>query len=84
MANNQQGRGWHGDPEGHAEAARERNKTNWWPLLLVPLALFIGWAGRDALGYDNDRAYNQTSTGVGGGPYTPCVSPQVSPGTNNQ
>ena len=78
---NTQGRGWHGDPEGHADAARERNKTNWWPLLLVPLALFVGWGARDVVGHDNDRAYNnQSQTGVGGGPYTPCVSP----GTNTK
>jgi hypothetical protein len=77
-----QGRGWHGDPEGHADAARERDKTNWWPLLLVPLALFIGWGARDMT--DTDHNNNQTQTGVGGGAYTPCVSPQVSPGTNTR
>lgn len=78
MADNQNGRGWHGDPEGHAYAARQRDKGNWWPLLLIPLALFVGWGARDVVSNDNERAYNyETQTGVGGGPYTPCVTPGV-------
>lgn len=71
-------RGWHGDPEGHRDAARDRredgrerkSKTNWWPLLFLPVAFVIGWAGGDASDNNNrEQAYtNQTQPGVGGGP----------------
>lgn len=72
-----QGKGWHGDSEGHAEAARERNKTNWWPLLAIPLAFFVGMASTSAFDRNNnDQAQNyQSESGVGGAGYTPCVSP---------
>lgn len=78
MANNN-GRGWHGDPEGHREAAKERDKkTNWWPLLLLPVAFAVGWLGHDATN-DNNRevaSENRMQPGVGGGPDTPSVSPE--------
>lgn len=60
---------------------KEHKDTNWWPLLLIPLALFIGWAGRDALGRANQN--NSAQYGVGGGPgtSTPCVSPSTGAGS---
>ena len=74
-------RGWHGDPEGHRDAGRERkSKTNWWPLLFLPVAFVIGWAGGDASdNNENRQAYtNQTQPGVGGGPDV-----SITPGANN-
>ena len=69
-----QGQGWHGDPEGHAEAARERdNKVNWLPLLLIPLAFVLGVWGGNAM--DNNNRQDGTQVGVGGGPVVPCISP---------
>lgn len=80
MADNK-GRGWHGDSQGHAEASRERDdkKTNWLPLLLLPVAFFLGWAGHDAASNDTSEiaSESQMQPGVGGGPYdtiTPTVT----------
>lgn len=41
MADNNSGRGWHGDSEGHREVSKK--KTNWWPLLFLPVAFALGW-----------------------------------------
>jgi hypothetical protein len=80
MADNQ-GRGWHGDSEGHREASKERNEGgfNWLPLLLLPLAFFVGWGANEAMGNNNDQTY-QSQPGVGGGPNTPCVTPGTDTG----
>lgn len=75
MADNSKGRGWHGDPEGHAEAARERDKFNWWPLLAIPVAFVIGWGAAQTTNPDNQMTRNGTEVGVGGGPGTECVTP---------
>ena len=80
MANDN--KGWHGDSEGHREAAKERTetktKTNWWPLLFLPIAFVAGW-GMGEAGNNQEQAYDrgaQTQPGVGGGPE---VSPSISP-----
>lgn len=51
-------------------------KTNWWPLLLIPIAFFIGWGANAATDNANDRAStgNSMQYGVGGGPGTQCPS----------
>lgn len=69
MDDNNQGKGWHGDSERHAEVGREKKKTNWWPLLLLPIAFFIGWGANDAAS-NNDRsqATENQQYGIGGGP----------------
>lgn len=85
MADNQ-GRGWHGDSEGHADAARERdkdNKFNWLPLLLLPVAFAIGWGANEAMGNEDTRGQTaQTQQyGIGGGPgSSPCATPASTPG----
>lgn len=85
---NTQGRGWHGDPEGHAEASHERDKkhTNWLPLLLLPIAFILGWAGHDATTKDTHEVAQQQSTiqpGVGGGPATTITPTGSSSNTTN-
>lgn len=74
MANNSKGRGWHGDPEGHAQAARERDKFNWWPLLAIPIAFVIGWSANAATNTVNNTT-NGTEVGIGGGPGAECITP---------
>jgi hypothetical protein len=81
MADNQ-GKGWHGDPEGHREAAKERDKdTNWWPLLLLPVAFLFGWLGHDAATPDRSDVSSESrfQPGVGAGPDVPSGSPSLSP-----
>jgi hypothetical protein len=58
--------------EGRVET-RERTNTNWWPLLLVPLAFFLGM-GVDR--NDNNRRVQnqQVEYGVGGAPDR-CITP---------
>jgi hypothetical protein len=78
MANNN-GKGWHGDTERHAEASRERDNksTNWLPLLLLPVAFGLGWAIHDAATTDTREVAQEESTiqpGVGGGPES-TISP---------
>lgn len=73
-------RGWHGDSEGHREVAKERTKTktNWWPLLFIPVAFVLGWGASDASDNADDQAYNsQAERGVGGGPDSPSISPEM-------
>ena len=64
-------RDWRENNDERREVTRERrSRTNWWPLLFLPVAFVIGWVGGDAA--DNtsrDQAYtNQTQPGIGGGP----------------
>jgi hypothetical protein len=77
MADNN--RGWTGDSEGHRQAAREshKSKTNWWPLLFIPVAFGIGWWGGDKSNDQNQQSY-QAQPGVGGGPEV-----SITPGANN-
>lgn len=77
MANNQ-GKGWHGDSEGHAEASRERDRknSNWLPLLFLPIAFVVGWAAHDASTTDTQESAQSTfKQGVGGGPDTASITP---------
>ena len=76
----QDGRGWHGDSEGHREAAEERNDTNWWPLLFIPVAFLVGWWANDTVdnASQNQARNNQAETGVGGGPDSTTISPEAS------
>lgn len=74
MANNK-GRGWHGDSEEHHQAAMERDKFNWWPLLFIPLAFFVGM-GVDRIATDDARTGDVgIQRGIGGGPGTECPTP---------
>lgn len=69
--------------EERREATEDRN--NWWPLLLIPIAFFLGWgANQAANSATNERAYNNTTQyGVGGGPGTPCANPNSGSSTTD-
>ncbi len=57
---------------------KENEGFNWWPLLVLPLAFFIGWGTNEALTTDRDMSTrNGTQVGVGGGPITPCITPDA-------
>ncbi len=77
MARTTRGRGWHGNPEGHAEAARARDRFNWWPLLLVPLAFLIGIFSSSLTNIGQGQEQPQILRGVGGGPGTTCITPTM-------
>lgn len=52
---------------------RDNDNSNWWPLLLIPLAFFIGWGVNEARDTANNQAYQNTAqSGVGGAPGFPC------------
>lgn len=65
------------------EMVKTESGFRWLWLLLIPLFVFVGWAARD---YTSPANRNKLGTtlqyGVGGGPETPCVSPNVSPFTS--
>lgn len=76
MTNNTTGRGWHGDSAGHAQAARARDKFNWWPLLAIPVAFVIGWSANTATNTGvSTSTTNGTEVGIGGGPGSECITP---------
>jgi hypothetical protein len=71
---------------------RERNtrepekKTNWWPLLLLPVAFALGWGVGDRLDNNNQQTAetSRTEYGIGGGPGDiPSPSPSPSPIMDN-
>lgn len=61
----------------------EERGTNWLPLLLIPIALALGWWGKDMV--DNNTSNRDLSyrsspqVGVGGGPVSPipCTTPAI-------
>jgi len=55
----------------------DNKKTNWWPLLLIPVAFLIGWGANSAVARNNNQAYSG-NTGIGGGPGV-CITAPVSP-----
>lgn len=77
-----QDRGWRDDPEGHSEVSQRKNKTSWWPLLLLPIAFLVGWGGNSAL-EERSKVLSQDTTqyGVGAGApiIIPCDTPDPSP-----
>lgn len=69
------------DPDSEVEVTR-KDSTNWLPLLLIPVALLVGWFGKDAVDNSANRNLSsQTSpvVGVGGGPVSPipCTTPAI-------
>lgn len=56
--------------ETRDENKEDQGTSKWWPLLLLPIAFFIGWAGNAMV---NDTTTTNPQVGIGGGPQlTPC------------
>jgi hypothetical protein len=83
MDEDQRDRVWHADSEGRAEAQErdKKSKFNWLPLLILPVAFFLGWGANEALSSADEAnrvSENRPEVGVGGGPEnTTCPSPEA-------
>lgn len=77
-------KGWFGDSEGHARAARasheQGTKWKWLSLLMVPLFFVVGWLSNQYVSDIRTDVYSPgLQYGIGGGPPVPCsVNPPAS------